>query len=151
MKRATDRTATANKREGKAGQQAFSMSGREAISAGLTHARYTLGEPFTYTEGVVGYPLNFHSEVYPDESMRMNFPGVTIAYPRKASKGAITELDKSTLGSYIKKASRDVSDRSSGEGFKAGKKGTVHNTADETPKEKKRQAGIDRATDKLSK
>jgi len=64
---------------------------------------------------------------------------------------AITELDKSTLGSYIKKASRDVSDRSSGEGFKAGKKGTIHNTADETPKEKKRQTGIDRATDKLAK
>jgi len=82
MKLAQDRTATVNRREGKIGQQAFAMSGAEARAAGLTHARYTLGKPFTYTEGVVGYPLVFHSEVYPGEIIPMGDSGVTIAYPK---------------------------------------------------------------------
>ena len=75
----------------------------------------------------------------------------TIPYNRQMAEDIITELDKSTLGSYIKKASRDVADTSSGEGFKAAKKNPTYNTADDTPKEKKRLAGIGRAADKLAK
>jgi len=64
----------------------------------------------------------------------------------------LNEVSKDTLKSYVKKSSRDMSDRASGEGYKAAKKNAdkPYNTADETPKEKKRQSGIDKATDKLA-
>lgn len=64
----------------------------------------------------------------------------------------LNEVSKDTLKSYVKKSSRDMSDRASGEGYKAAKKNAdkPYNTADETPKEKKRQKGIDKATDKLA-
>lgn len=66
---------------------------------------------------------------------------------------SLNEVSKErVLKPYIKASSRDMSDRASGEGYKAAKKNAdkPYNTADETHKEKKRQQGIDRATDKLA-
>lgn len=73
------------------------------------------------------------------ESMLKDFTSMTL-----------DEMKRATVANYVKDASRDSADRASGEGFKAGKKGTIHNTADETRKEKNRQKGIDRAADKLA-
>ncbi len=83
MQRAQDRRSSANKTEGTSGQHAFSMSGKKARAAGLTHARYTLGDATSYTAGVTAYPLEFNSEVHPGERVMLTNPGVTIAYPRK--------------------------------------------------------------------
>ena len=82
MSIAQDRTALANRHPDRLGQQAFSMSGRKAIDAGLTHARYSLGKPVEYTSGVMAFPLEFRSEVYPGDIVKMGDPGVTIAHPR---------------------------------------------------------------------
>lgn len=90
MQRAMDRRANANKTEGTTGQHAFSLSGKRAHAAGLTHARYTLGSPENYIPGVTAYPLEFNSEVHPGEIVRLSSPGVTIAYPTK-SAGVATE------------------------------------------------------------
>lgn len=90
MQRAMDRRSNANKTEGTTGQHAFSLSGKRAHAAGLTHARYTLGSPENYIPGVTAYPLEFNSEVHPGEIVRLSNPGVTIAYPSK-SVGVATE------------------------------------------------------------
>ena len=63
----------------------------------------------------------------------------------------VNEVSKSTLGSYIKKASKDVSDRSNEVGWKAGVANPKYNTSDDTHKEVKRHQGIGRAVSKLSK
>lgn len=62
----------------------------------------------------------------------------------------INEISKSTLGSYIKKASKDVADRSNEVGYNAGKKSAKYNTSDESDKEVKRHRGISKAVDKLT-
>jgi hypothetical protein len=82
MTKAVDRTPIAQRGDGKLGQQAFAMNGKRAASAGLTHARYNLGQPVDYMGGVQAYPLEFASEVHPGESIRLGGPGLTVAYPR---------------------------------------------------------------------
>jgi hypothetical protein len=82
MTLAQDRTALVNRRPDRVGQQAFGMSGAAARAAGLTHARYSLGRPIDYMPGVIAMPLEFRSEVYPGEAVKMGEPGVTIAHPR---------------------------------------------------------------------
>lgn len=63
----------------------------------------------------------------------------------------LDELSKSTIGSYIKKASQDKADMANTTGFRAGAKQPVYNTSDESDKEKKRMTGISRAVNKLTK
>ena len=63
----------------------------------------------------------------------------------------IDELKKSTLGSYIQKASADASYHANAAGFKAGVKQPKYNTSDDTPTEKKRAKGIATAVKKLTK
>ena len=63
----------------------------------------------------------------------------------------IDELKKSTLGSYIQKASADASYHANIAGFEAGKKQPKYNTSDDTPTEKKRAKGIATAVKKLTK
>lgn len=61
----------------------------------------------------------------------------------------ISELKKATLSSYVKAAHQDMVDRASSSSFKSGSAGDTYNKADETPKEKKRTAGIGRALSKI--
>ena len=85
MYRATDRSPSHQKdREGHIGMQAFAMPAKEAIKNGLTLARYALGKADRdYMPGVTAIPLEFRSEVYPGEVIRMNEPGLTVSPPRK--------------------------------------------------------------------
>lgn len=85
MYRATDRSPNLQKdREGHIGMQAFAMPAKEAIKNGLTLARYGLGKADTeYMPGITAIPLEFRSEVYPGEVVRMNEPGLTVSPPRK--------------------------------------------------------------------
>ena len=97
MARAQDRTALANRRPDRIGQQAFGMSGVAAKAAGLTHARYSLGQPVEYVPGVIALPLEFRSEVYPGEVVKMGEPGVTIAHPRNvAEDGTADQMSQDT-------------------------------------------------------
>jgi len=84
---ASDRSAKARKHEGSNGAHAFKMRGADAIEAGLTHARYTLDEPFDF-DGITAYPLKFNSEVHRGNSFGMGAPGVTVAYPTEVAEGA---------------------------------------------------------------
>jgi hypothetical protein len=86
MQRAMDRRSVAQRTEHTTGQHAFSIPGKRAAAAGVTHARYTLGEPENYMAGVTAYPLEFNSEVHPGEIVKLANPGVTIAYPSKKSQ-----------------------------------------------------------------
>lgn len=63
----------------------------------------------------------------------------------------IDELKKSTLGSYIQKASASAAEAGNEAGFKAGAKQPKYNTSDTTHTEKKRAAGIATAVKKLTK
>jgi hypothetical protein len=63
----------------------------------------------------------------------------------------VNELNKSTLGSYVKKAGQDIVDRSSSASFKSGAAGDKYNKADTSDKEARREKGIDRALSKLTK
>jgi len=63
----------------------------------------------------------------------------------------INELNKSTLGSYVKKAGQDVVDRSSASSYRSGASGDKYNKADSSQKEISREKGIDRALSKLTK
>lgn len=85
MYRATDRSPSHQKdREGHIGMQAFAMPAKEAIKNGLTLARYGLGKADQeYMPGITAIPLEFRSEVYPGEVIRMNEPGLTVSPPRK--------------------------------------------------------------------
>ena len=153
LKNSHIRTQKEKQTEGMTKLPCISLSAKESNALGLqANGRYELGAKDVIDNDTIMFPLTLTSTVMgKGDMMRLGKPGLTVATSREMDEETITELDKSTLGSYIKKASRDISDRSSGEGFKAGKKDTLHNTADETPKEKKRQSGIDRAADKLSK
>jgi len=98
MHLAMDRTPLIGRREGKIGQQAFRMSGKKATLAGLTHARYGLGKAIGYMDGITAIPLEFRSEVYPGEVIKMGEPGLTIAYPRnvaQVSAANASEVDES--------------------------------------------------------
>jgi hypothetical protein len=126
------------------------ISPKEANKAGLDgNSRYTLGPKEDLGDGVHAYPLDWDSKV--EKGERKIFKEPILQTSTKMDEETITEISDTVKRDYIKGASRWISDTASGEGFKAGKKGTVHNTAEETPKEKKRQAGIDRAADKLGK
>jgi hypothetical protein len=63
----------------------------------------------------------------------------------------VTELNKNTLGSYVKKAGQDIVDRSSAASYRSGAAGDKYNRADTSQKELSREKGIDRALSKLTK
>lgn len=85
MYKATDRSPLHQRgQEGFIGQQAFIMPASEAIKNGLTLARYGLGKAEQeYMPGITAIPLEFRSEVYPGEVVRLNEPGLTVSPPRK--------------------------------------------------------------------
>ena len=64
---------------------------------------------------------------------------------------AINEISKKTLGSYVKAAHADVVQRASSASYKSGAAGDTYNKADDTPKEKKRMVGIQKAVGRLAK
>ena len=83
MIRAQDRSSVAVKgREGHIGAQAFAFPADKAKAAGLTLARYALGQPINYAPGVTAIPLEFRNEVYPGETVRMDEPGLTVSPPK---------------------------------------------------------------------
>ncbi len=95
---ATDRTALAARSEFRTGQHAFTVSGKRAAEAGFTHARYSIGSELSISPGIVGYTLQFRSEVHPGERISLSEPGVTVAYPKNAitktsGAGELTEED----------------------------------------------------------
>ena len=69
----------------------------------------------------------------------------------KAKKDSVSEVSKNTLKNYVKANAEDQLQRASSDSFKSGAKGDKYNTADVTPKDVKRQKGMDRALDKLTK
>lgn len=69
----------------------------------------------------------------------------------KTFKQHLNELKKSTLASYVKGAMQDRELSATGASFRSGKAGHEYNKAKETPKEIKREKGIDVALKKLSK
>jgi hypothetical protein len=150
FKKTVIRTPEHNRSQGAALLPVMGISPKEANKAGLDgNSRYTLGPKEDLGDGVHAYPLDWDSKV--EKGERKIFKEPILQTSTKMDEETITEISDTVKRDYIKGASRWISDTASGEGFKAGKKGTVHNTAEETPKEKKRQAGIDRAADKLGK
>ena len=150
FKKTVIRTPEHNRSQGAALLPVMGISPKEANKAGLDgNSRYKLGPQEDLGDGVHAYALEWDSKI--EKGERKIFKEPILQTSTSLEEETITELDKSTLGSYIKKASRDVADTSSGEGFKAAKKNPTYNTADDTPKEKKRLAGIGRAADKLAK
>jgi len=124
------------------------VSPKEANKVGLkADIRYTLGPRQELDNNVYGFPLNPHSRVEKGTMVPIKEPSITTSQ----SQQSLEELDKPTLGSYIKKASRDVADISNGEGFRASRRNPKYNTSDDTPKEIRRHDSINRAVDKLSK
>jgi hypothetical protein len=71
--------------------------------------------------------------------------------PGSQNEETINELKKSTLASYVKGAMKDREERATGASFKSGAAGDKYNKADETPKDVKREKGIDTALGKLTK
>ena len=72
---------------------------------------------------------------------------------RKLNKESaeLQELSKRTLGSYVKKASRDIDRRSHDDGFDKGRNGTKPGLNKRTMKNWRRQIGVDKAIDKITK
>lgn len=129
-------------------QPVISLSDKECNNAKLQpNGRYVLGGE--HKEGNISkFPLILQSiSQSSSDKMRMSEPGITVA----ANREEVNEISKSTLGSYIKKASKDVSDRSNEVGWKAGVANPKYNNSDDTHKEVKRHQGIGRAVNKLSK
>ena len=150
FKKTVIRTPEHNRSQGAALLPVMGISPKEANKAGLDgNSRYKLGPQEDLGDGVHAYALEWDSKV--EKGERKIFKEPILQTSTSLDEETITEISDTVKRDYIKGASRWISDTASGEGFKAGKKGTVHNTAEETPKEKKRQAGIDRAADKLGK
>lgn len=59
------------------GQQALTLYGPKAIELGLKNARYLLGKQVSF-DGVAGYELEFHSDVYEGEKIELQVPAVTV-------------------------------------------------------------------------
>ena len=138
-----------NRAHGESSLPCLGLTAKEANAAGLqANGRYVLGANQNPGEDIMIFPLIYQSTVQDkNEKQRLGKPGLTVA----TSREPVNEISKSTLGSYIKKASADVADRSNMAGWKAGTQNSKYNTSDESPKETQRHAGIGRAVDKLSK
>ena len=149
LKRATNRYSSLGKAEG-TGQQVFDIAGNAANAAGLTHSRYTLGHAFDVAPGITGYQLQFHSDVIPGESIRMNEPGITVAYGKSPKR--VNEVSHDLLKSYVNHAVKDVAYDANKTGWESGKRNSRYNDSDEegSPREQKRVKGIARAIHKLS-
>lgn len=94
-----------------------------------------------------------------DDDYQINYgPGGAVAADRKArgvdvatGTHKVNELDRSTLKKYIKAAGKDVEQRASSQSFKSGQAGDKYNKADPTHRDIRREKGIDRALDKLTR
>jgi hypothetical protein len=153
LKKSHIRTQKEKQKEGTTNLPCISLSAKESNDAGLrANGRYALGGNQNPGEDIMIYPLIFQSTVLDKgDRHKLGEPGLTVATSREMEEGVVNEISKSTLGSYIKKASADVADRSNMAGWKAGTQNSKYNTSDESPKETQRHAGIGRAVDKLSK
>jgi len=81
-----------NKRTGK-GMAVISMPRSKAIKVGLTLSRYDLGKEIAYDmDDVKAFELVWHSDVLPDEPIRLEGPGLTVSPPKKGSEMVETEL-----------------------------------------------------------
>jgi hypothetical protein len=87
---AKDRRSNANKDNAGngIGLQAFVMSAADAKKAGLALARYGFGKPVQYMDDIIALPLEFRTEVYPGEVLRLNEPGLTVSPPNKGKQMA---------------------------------------------------------------
>jgi len=63
----------------------------------------------------------------------------------------VKEVSKGTLGNYLKRAHQDVVDRASSSSFASAQAGDQYNKADATAKDQKREQGMNRAVDRLTK
>jgi hypothetical protein len=63
----------------------------------------------------------------------------------------LSELNKSTLGKYVKANVQDRMDRATGDSFKSGQAGDAYNKADSGHRDQRREQGMDRAVNKLTK
>ena len=149
------KNSLANRGEGTTLIPALKMTADEVNAAGLKiNARYKLSDdPIEIDPGVFGYELHFYGDVEPNQRVINRTEAIITINPMKDSvkETHIDEVSKSTLGSYIKKASRDVADRANRVGWQAGKSNPKYNTSDDTPKEEQRHRGIGKAVDRLSK
>jgi hypothetical protein len=102
-----------NKVTGK-GMATFYIKRAKAIKAGLTLSRYDLGREIDYElEDVKAFKLLWHSDVIPDEPIRLEGPGLTVSPPIKGGEMIETELMMQTamiledMIRYIKKPRLD--------------------------------------------
>ena len=115
MIRAQDRSSVAVKgRDGHIGAQAFAFPADKAKAAGLTLARYALGQPINYAPGITAIPLEFRNEVYPGETVRMDEPGLTVSPPKMGQTmgedGMIGPDSTSPVGGHVDEAKLNVGD-----------------------------------------
>jgi len=81
-----------NKITGK-GMATFPIKRAKAIKTGLTLSRYDLGKEISYgVDDVKAFSLIWHSDVIPDEPIRLEGPGLTVSPPTKGGEMIETEL-----------------------------------------------------------
>lgn len=81
-----------NKITGK-GMATFYVKRAKAIKTGLTLSRYDLGKEIDYgVDDVKAFSLIWHSDVIPDEPIRLEGPGLTVSPPTKGGEMIETEL-----------------------------------------------------------
>jgi hypothetical protein len=67
------------------------------------------------------------------------------------SNHQVDEVNKATLGRYVKLAGVDAADRASSSSYKSGAAGDKYNKADSSRQEQNRERGIDRAITRLTR
>lgn len=103
MHRTSDRRAIVHKTANPdAVQHSLVVSGKEAKEAGLKHARYTLGPKEDMGDGIMAFPLVYHSPVIGD-NVRLSVPGITVVN-KNLDEASLTELYKTKLNEFVKES-----------------------------------------------
>ena len=116
MQLAVDRSSTVQKsKEGHVGSQAFQFPAEKAKAMGLTLARYAVGSPVDYAPGITAIPLEFRSEVYPGETIKIGEPGVTVSPPKmgqtmESSNDPVAIDSTSPVGGNVQEGRLQVGD-----------------------------------------
>ena len=116
MQLAVDRSSTVQKsKEGHVGSQAFQFPAEKAKAMGLTLARYAVGSPVDYAPGITAIPLEFRSEVYPGETIKIGEPGVTVSPPKmgqtmESSNDPVAIDSTSPVGGNVQEGRLSVGD-----------------------------------------
>lgn len=132
--------ATGNKKVAE-GEETLNI-GDDVVIVGNSAYEGKPGRVIGFKDGKIVVDLAEHGKVrFVPERVKL--------YP--LDKQGVAEISKPTLGRYIKAAGKDVEQRASSQSFKSGQAGDKYNKADTTHKDTRREKGIDRALDKLTR